>query len=67
MLLNFIFLKDIGKIVDRENPSNKISLLTVTIGSKGPKISSFIMRESLGASNIIVGAILLEKKVKLFI
>lgn len=30
------------------------------MGSKGPKISSFMTKESIGASSITVGAILLK-------
>lgn len=35
-------------------------VLTVIIGSKGPKISSFIINELCGTSNKIVGAIFLQ-------
>lgn len=35
------------------------------MGSKGPKISSFMIRESSGTSNKIVGAILLQSWIRI--
>ena len=41
---------------------NQMSIFTVTIGSIGPNISSFIIRESSGASSTMVGAIFLKQQ-----
>jgi hypothetical protein len=39
-------------------------MLTMRMGSKGPKISSFIIRESQGTSTSMVGEIFLPSKIK---
>lgn len=51
--------RDIGCAQLTSSSAQRI-LLTVTIGSNGPKISSFIIVESSGTSNNMVGPILLK-------